>query len=87
MPLLATPKIDLKRGPAPRVNVIAVLIFLLFFLPGLGLTIYMNSPVGIVVGALGDHVLPMAPPRFPAGSVHVHLMAEAASEISWLSAL
>jgi hypothetical protein len=26
--------------------------FLAFFLPGLGLTIYMNGPAGVVTGAL-----------------------------------
>ena len=52
MSLLMNPKLDLKRGSAPRVNVIAVFIFLAFFLPGLGLTLYMDSPIGIVAGAL-----------------------------------
>ena len=52
MSQLMNPTIDLKRGSAPRANVIAVFIFLAFFLPGLGLTLYMDSPIGMVAGAL-----------------------------------
>jgi regulator of protease activity HflC (stomatin/prohibitin superfamily) len=52
MSLLTNPKSDLNRGSAPRVNVIAVCVFLAFFLPGLALTIYTENPIGIVVGAL-----------------------------------
>lgn len=45
-------KIDLKRGSTPRVNVIAVFIFLAFFLPGLGISTQMNGPFGVFAGAL-----------------------------------
>ena len=53
MSLLTSPKTDSKRGSAsPRVNVIAVSIFLVFLLCGLVPTILMNTPVGFVAGAL-----------------------------------
>ncbi len=52
MSLLMTSKTDFKRGFAARINIIAVFVFLAFFLSGLGLTIYMYSPIGMVAGAL-----------------------------------
>jgi len=53
MSLLTSPKTDSKRGSAtPRVNVIAVLIFLAFFLCGLVLNISMQNAAGIDAGAL-----------------------------------
>lgn len=52
MPLLQSQKLELKRTPPPRVNVIAISILLLCLLIGLAPTIYMDNPIGILAGAL-----------------------------------
>ena len=63
MSLQTTPKIDLKRGPAPRSNVIAICIFLAFLLTGVVLTIYVytDNPLCIVAGALLGLIAAMSP--------------------------
>ena len=63
MSLLIGPKINLKRGPAPRMNVIAVFIFLAFFLPGLLLTIYIytDNPLCVFAGALLGLIASLSP--------------------------
>jgi regulator of protease activity HflC (stomatin/prohibitin superfamily) len=63
MSLLTSPKINLKRGPAPRMNVIAVFIFLAFFLPGLLLTIYIytDNPLCVFAGALLGWIASLSP--------------------------
>jgi regulator of protease activity HflC (stomatin/prohibitin superfamily) len=45
----------------PRLNVIAVLLFLGAFLPGLGLTIYFNNPAGLITGFVLGLLLTQSP--------------------------
>ncbi len=53
MSFLTNPKIELKRGSvSPRINVIAVFVFLLLFSAGVGLSVYMNGPVGVIAGTI-----------------------------------
>ncbi len=58
---LLSPKIDLRRGATPKVNVIALFIFLAFFLPGLVWALYTDSPIGVIVGALLGLIAGMSP--------------------------
>jgi regulator of protease activity HflC (stomatin/prohibitin superfamily) len=50
--LTMNPKIGPKLASSARLNVVAVLVFLVFFLPGLGLTISRNTPAYAVAGIL-----------------------------------
>jgi regulator of protease activity HflC (stomatin/prohibitin superfamily) len=52
MPSLMYPRVDLKRSVTHGSNVIAAFVFLVLFLPGLGLSIYLNNPTGVIVGTL-----------------------------------
>jgi regulator of protease activity HflC (stomatin/prohibitin superfamily) len=63
MSLLINSKINLKRGPAPRANVIAACVFLAFLLPGVALTIYVytESPICVVAGALLGWIAALSP--------------------------
>ncbi len=61
MSLLMSPRINLNRGPVPRLNVIAVFMFLVFFLPGLVLAVYMNNPIGVITGALLAFLAALSP--------------------------
>ncbi len=61
MSLLTSPKIDLKRDSALRVNVVAVGMFLAFLLPGLALTIYTKNPILIVAGVMLGLVAALSP--------------------------
>ena len=44
------PTFSMQKDSTPRLNIIAVLIFLVIFLPGLGLTLYFNHPIGLIIG-------------------------------------
>jgi regulator of protease activity HflC (stomatin/prohibitin superfamily) len=61
MPSLMYPRIDLKRNVAHGPNIIAVFVFLAFTLPGLGITIYMNNPIGVIACALLGLLLAQSP--------------------------
>jgi regulator of protease activity HflC (stomatin/prohibitin superfamily) len=61
MSLQMYPKADLKRGSAPRPNVIALFIFLAFILLGLALSIYMDSPIAVAIGALLGWIAGLSP--------------------------
>jgi len=52
MPSLMIPRVDLKLNGAHGPNVIAVSIFLVIFLPSLGVSIHLDNPISAIVGAL-----------------------------------
>jgi regulator of protease activity HflC (stomatin/prohibitin superfamily) len=54
-------KADLRRGSAPAPNVIAVFIFLAFCVIGLSLTIYVENPIPVAVGALVGWIVALSP--------------------------
>lgn len=62
MPLSMNPMTDLGQSFTSRGNIIAVLAFLVFFLPGLGVAIYAHSPavrlwavgLGVLLGCLAN---------------------------------
>ncbi|MBZ5497383.1 MAG: slipin family protein [Acidobacteriia bacterium] len=56
-----TQKFYSQRDSAPRLNVIAVLIFLVVILAGLGIAIYVNNPVYAVAAVLLAFLLARAP--------------------------
>ena len=63
MSLLMNPKSDLKRVSTSRLNVIAVCIFLVFFLSGLVLTVYLNlnNPSAVFLGAFLGWIAALSP--------------------------
>jgi len=61
MSMLTIPKTDWRRSSATKVNVIAVFMFLVFFLVGLALAVYTESPAGIVAGALIGLIAALSP--------------------------
>jgi regulator of protease activity HflC (stomatin/prohibitin superfamily) len=56
-----SPKIDLRRGSGSRVNVIAIFMFLAFFLLGLAWTLYTENFFGIVAGVLLGFLAALSP--------------------------
>jgi regulator of protease activity HflC (stomatin/prohibitin superfamily) len=61
MSLHMSPKIDLRRGSAPKANIIAVFMFLAFFLLGLAWTLYTKNPIGVFVGVLFGFLAALSP--------------------------
>jgi hypothetical protein len=59
------PSTPLSKGVAPRnplrLNIVAVLIFLLFFLPGLAWTIRVEHPAAVLAGALLGFIFSQSP--------------------------
>jgi len=63
MSLLTSPKIDLKRTSGPRLNFVAVCVFLAFLLLGVALTVfvYTENPLGIAAGAVLGLIAALSP--------------------------
>ncbi len=61
MSLLTTPKIDVNRASALRLNIIAVWMFLLFALLGLALTVQTENPIGVAAGIVMGLMAALSP--------------------------
>ena len=61
MSLLTTPKIDVNRASALRLNIVAVCMFLLFALLGLALTVQIENPIGVAVGIVVGLMAALSP--------------------------
>jgi regulator of protease activity HflC (stomatin/prohibitin superfamily) len=61
MALLMSPKIDVNPGSVPRLNVVAICMFLLLALPGFGLTIRTDEPIYIAAGLLLGFIAALSP--------------------------
>lgn len=60
LPSISGKKIALP-APAMRTNVVAVLLFLLLFLPGLTLSLYTQHPAGAIVGLILGFLVSQSP--------------------------
>jgi len=58
---MSSSRIDLKLDSSPRINIITLLIFMGFFLPGLGLSLFWRNPAYGIAGFLLGFLLGRSP--------------------------